>query len=241
MHTHNWPAAPIVRLNNTQLTLPSPYYTIATAEQYFLKFYATFTPEQHQPTEIAQTCLFLACKVEETMKKFKEIIVEAGPVLQIKSVHGWNLEEQGAAIEVERIKTRLLQHEQTLLETIGFDFRTFQPQKFAVKIVKKLEEWKLVQPDEAKALGEAAWTICIDALATSIVVRYSQFRVALAAVHLASVELDISIKARGEGNWMCRFPNSNGLSTDDRAGYHMNIGTSSVYFWLMCAKMWPEK
>jgi hypothetical protein len=175
------------------------------------------------------------------MKKFKEIIVEAGPVLQTKSTHGWDLEDHAAAVEVERIKAKLLQTEQTLLETIGFDFRTFQPQKFVVKIARKLEEWDMVDTEDAKRLGEAAWTICIDVLATSVAIRYSQFRIALASIHLASVELDISIKTRGEVNWMSRFPNSNGLSADDRAGYHMTVGTFQRSAGKLTRKTWLEK
>ena len=56
----------------TRLKVPQP--TIATAVVFFYKFFGDHSLAEHDGYEIARSCLFLACKSEETPRRFRDII-----------------------------------------------------------------------------------------------------------------------------------------------------------------------
>ncbi|KXS10989.1 cyclin-like protein [Gonapodya prolifera JEL478] len=108
-----------------------PWRTHATAKALFNRFYAThaMTTAEFPTVHVAQGCLFISCKIEETNKKLKEIIVEYGKEFNQK---------EPDEMDCERTKKEYLNIERVVLETIGFDFRIFHPQKFVIKFCDKL-------------------------------------------------------------------------------------------------------
>ncbi|KAJ3341347.1 RNA polymerase II C-terminal domain kinase beta subunit [Gonapodya sp. JEL0774] len=128
-----------------------PWRTHATAKTIWNRFYAShpLTLNEVSPLDVAQVCLFVACKIEETMKKMKEIILEFG------KMEGREFDENDA----DRLKPQYVNLERVVLETLGFDFRIFHPQKFVVKFCARLADQYSDPIYDWESIARMAWLI----------------------------------------------------------------------------------
>lgn len=122
------------------------------------------------------------------MKKARELLMEVD-----KEANSAPQDETPQQFQqrVEEKKRDFLNYEQDILETVGFEFRTQQPQIYVIKHAKLLEDLQIVSPADSKALAQRAWLIVPEMnKCTDLGVRFSPQRLAAAAILLAS-ETDI--------------------------------------------------
>lgn len=61
-------------LREASRLLRLPMLTTAVAIKYWQRFYMIESLKKHSPYDVAGACLFLACKVQETHKRLREVI-----------------------------------------------------------------------------------------------------------------------------------------------------------------------
>ncbi|KAJ3122488.1 RNA polymerase II C-terminal domain kinase beta subunit [Nowakowskiella sp. JEL0407] len=156
-----------------------PYYTVATAHQIFHRYF-TYTPYPEpldenglSVTDFAVASLFLAGKIDETIKKIKEVMTYAQLILH-GMYHTFNSDSQ----EGEDYKKKILSAELLLLETTGFYFQFIHPHPFLIKFAKKLKLEKFV--------AARAWLVLQDSYQTTVCTQYTPQTIALAALMLAN-------------------------------------------------------
>jgi CTD kinase subunit beta len=79
------------------------------------------------------TCLFVASKIEETIKKLKDILVA---VHSVKYPDTKELDHE--QISEER-KRKIISYEKMLLETVCFDFQLRHPFEYVIKFIKWIQ------------------------------------------------------------------------------------------------------
>ena len=107
-----------------------PQLTIATAIVFYHRFYLNNSYEQYDRFVIANTCLFLAGKVEETPKKLKDVVIESYR-RSIRSRTSRSRRTQRKLEEFWEIKEHVLVSERILLQSLGFDLSVEHPQACA--------------------------------------------------------------------------------------------------------------
>ncbi|KAI8805436.1 cyclin-like protein [Cladochytrium replicatum] len=149
-----------------------PYYTSATAQHLFHRFFAKNSFRDFDPEEVAITCLFFAAKSEETVKKARDIIAVG------RSVQNPDNRIDNESPETEDWKRKIMDLERALLEATGFNFRYVHPSRFLVKFIKRMNGHKL--------LGRRAWAVLEDSYRTTISVQFTPQTIALACIVVAS-------------------------------------------------------
>ncbi|KAK9480422.1 cyclin-like protein [Lipomyces japonicus] len=150
-----------------------PIRTMGTAMIIFQRFYL-FNSIQDFPSTLdtAHACLFVACKMEDTLKKLKDIVV-ASYYLKYPNSNDLNLDSP----VLEEQRRRLIALERHVLETMSFDFRIRHPQPYIIKFCKFLN-----LPSD---MGKTAWLVCIDSYKTLAPLKNTPAAVALACVYVA--------------------------------------------------------
>lgn len=135
-----------------------PYYTLSSAISFFHRFYEQNIITDFPDTwEIGLTCLLVAAKAEETVKKLKDIITTA---YRIKFHFNDAITEE-INQDIENIKKRIVKdlelnkkksvanngispsslstsYEKLVLQAIGFNFKVQHPQPYIIKFSKML-------------------------------------------------------------------------------------------------------
>ncbi|KAJ3080573.1 hypothetical protein HK102_002961 [Quaeritorhiza haematococci] len=146
-----------------------PFNTAATAQHLYHKFFATHSIENYDVNKMAIACVFVASKIEETIKKVRDIIAVAWTIMN-------GAEYDPEAHDAENEKKEIIGFERSLLEDTGFDFQLLHPHKFVVKFAQK--------QGASKKLAAKAWSIVEDR--TTLCIQYPPHAIALGALHLAS-------------------------------------------------------
>ena len=111
--------------------------------------------------EMAATCMFLACKSEESLRKLSSVVDAAMASLD-KSPEGqmhWadrSFRANHSSHEYVKWRDCILLHEEALLTTLCFDLIVPQPHKCLVQAVRQL--------DVDKPLARLAWTVLNDCM-----------------------------------------------------------------------------
>ncbi|KKP06419.1 hypothetical protein THAR02_01470 [Trichoderma harzianum] len=152
-----------------------PVRTFDTACTYFHKFRLNFRDAEYNYQDAALASLFVACKVEDTIKKSKDILAAAYNVK--------NPEKPAASDDkiFESPGKIIIGLERLILETIGFDFRTRYPQKLLVKVVRSI-----LGPDQGKEFFNIAYAMSIDMYKTFIPIKRTTFSMVMALVELTA-------------------------------------------------------
>lgn len=178
-----------------------PVRTFDTACTYFHKFRLNFRDAEYNYQDAALASLFVACKVEDTIKKSKDILAAAYNVKNPEkpAASDDKVRELYECIYVQDIRAqpRLTRHlsiqifespgkiiiglERLILETIGFDFRTRYPQKLLVKVVRSI-----LGPDEGKSFFNIAYAMSIDMYKTFVPIKRTTFSMVMALVELTA-------------------------------------------------------
>ncbi|EHK20686.1 uncharacterized protein TRIVIDRAFT_192615 [Trichoderma virens Gv29-8] len=152
-----------------------PVRTFDTACTYFHKFRLNFRDAEYNYQDAALASLFVACKVEDTIKKSKDILAAAYNVK--------NPEKPAASDDkiFESPGKIIIGLERLILETIGFDFRTRYPQKLLVKVVRSI-----LGPEQGKEFFNIAYAMSIDMYKTFVPIKRTTFSMVMALVELTA-------------------------------------------------------
>ncbi|SPJ88025.1 related to CTK2 Carboxy-terminal domain (CTD) kinase, beta subunit [Fusarium torulosum] len=163
-------------IDNVRDYLQLPVRTFDTACTYFHKFRLNFKDAEYNYQDAALASLFVACKVEDTIKKSKEILAAAYNVK--------NPDKPAAPDDkiFEAPGKIIICLERLILETIGFDFRTRYPQKLLVKVVRDI-----LGKEDGKAFFETAYAMCIDIYKTFVPIKRTTFSMVMAVVELTAL------------------------------------------------------
>ncbi|KAI1312668.1 RNA polymerase II C-terminal domain kinase beta subunit [Mortierella claussenii] len=125
-----------------------PQRTISTAQLLLHRFFM-FNSVLDTGNEVVMACLFVSSKVEDTIKKLKDIML-ATYIFRHPDAPDWDPESR----EGEEQRKRVLSYEKMVLESICFDFRIVHPYKYVIKFVKVMQG--------SERLARQAWDIARD-------------------------------------------------------------------------------
>ncbi|KAJ3408498.1 hypothetical protein HDV05_004957 [Chytridiales sp. JEL 0842] len=146
-----------------------PFKTFTTAQNLFHRYFAFNDVRAFELNDITAACILAACKIEETVKKARDIILAMHRITE-----GVELDFDSPVVELR--KKKLIQIEKIILETICFDVHQLRhAQTFVVKFVKMLEG--------SVELARKAWIIADES--TTVCAQYPAHTIALASIYLA--------------------------------------------------------
>ncbi|KAL8946911.1 MAG: hypothetical protein Q9222_006756 [Ikaeria aurantiellina] len=167
-------------IDSVRRAMHLPVRTYNTAVVYFHKFRLVH-PDSNGFIDAAAAALFTACKIEDTLKKSRDILCAA---------HNLKLT---AAEQVtpddpifENHAKIIIGVERLMLEASGFDFRNRYPQRLVLKFVK------LYVLDKG-TIGKTAYNMCLDLYRTFSPLKQTTPTMALACVELATRVADLSV------------------------------------------------
>lgn len=172
------------------IMLKLPQLTLATAAVYMHRFFMRFSmvdlpsrPGMH-PYPIAATSLFLATKVEENVRRMKEIVVSCCRVAQKQP----NMIVDEQSKEFWKWRDTILHHEDMLLEALCFDLQLEQPYRILYDFIC------FFGVGEHKPLRNAAWAFVNDSMYTVLSLQFNARIIAAAALYAAARHCDIGFK-----------------------------------------------
>ncbi|KAH6629598.1 cyclin-like protein [Boeremia exigua] len=154
--------------------LSLPIRTFNTAVIYYHKFRLLHGDHEYNWADASAAALFTACKIEDTLKKSREILCAS-----------WNLKVgPGEALSSDDPRfdmhsKQIIGLERLMLESAGFDFRNRYPQKLMVKLARALE---FDQNNE----GKTAWDLSVDLYKTFAPLKQSSPTLSIACLELAA-------------------------------------------------------
>ncbi|EEB06982.1 cyclin Ctk2 [Schizosaccharomyces japonicus yFS275] len=149
-----------------------PTKTIALAMMLCNRFHLYHKIVDIPYLDCATACVFVACKVEDTSKKIRDILIVYQKLRYPNSV---DVDPQSPIMEEP--KKRILSFERHLLELACFDFRTCSPHAYVVAIAKYL--------NVEENIARLAWDVCTDACRTFVLLKYPAHIVAYSCLSLA--------------------------------------------------------
>lgn len=175
------------------IMLKLPQITLATASVFLHRFYMRHPMQTFHYYSMAATCLFLAYKVEECVRKMRELVVACVRVAQ-KDPHKM-VDEQDK--EYWRWRDNILQYEDLLLEAICFDLSLEPPYKTLFDLLIQFEQ------GDNKRLRNAAWAFVNDSCLTTLCLLFPSRTIAASALYAAAKHCDVAFPddARGRPWW----------------------------------------
>ncbi|RMZ71921.1 cytochrome p450 61 [Pyrenophora seminiperda CCB06] len=161
-------------IDQVRRALQLPIRTFNTAVIYYHKFRLLHADNEYNWADAAAAALFTACKIEDTLKKSREILcahwnLKVGPGESLSSDDPRFENHSKLIIGLERL----------MLESAGFDFRNRYPQKLMIKLARAL---RFDASNEAKT----TWNLSIDSYRTFAPLKQSTPTLAIACIELAA-------------------------------------------------------
>ncbi|KAJ2159820.1 hypothetical protein GGF46_002760 [Coemansia sp. RSA 552] len=145
--------------------------------------------KEYHHYNIAATCLFLACKAEESLRKLESFI----PVIVHYASKGNSKAGPGTS-EFEKWRAVILRTEVVVLEALCFDVVVDQPH---VQLAELAHVVRL-----PPRLGQMAWSFIADCMRLPICLVYPPRSVACAAVELAARVAPTDARTRLDRAWL---------------------------------------
>ncbi|EEB06174.1 P-TEFB associated cyclin [Schizosaccharomyces japonicus yFS275] len=136
---------------NVGTKLKLPQSTLATANIFLHRFYLRHSLKEYHYYDIAATCIFLACKVEDTNRKVRDIVVYCAKVAQ----KNLDLEIDEQTKEYWKWRDAILYTEEVLLDSLCFDLTLLHPYEQIRSLASQFAP-------ESKDLTKIAWTYLND-------------------------------------------------------------------------------
>lgn len=173
----------VLWLEVVRRALQLPVRTFTTACTYFHKFRLAHPPgtptgDSYIWSDAAAASLLTACKMEDTLKKSREILA-ASYNLKAISAHDHLPSDDPMFEQQSRVVIGL---ERMVLEASTFDFRSRSPHHTLTKIAKSLRRAE----EEIKPVHDLAWTALTDIYRTFTPLKQTSVTLALAMLELAA-------------------------------------------------------
>lgn len=159
----------------------SPIRTFDTAVIYYHKFRLVHRDTEYASTDAAAAALFAACKIEDTLKKSREILCAA-----------YNLKTSSPSEHLapddsvfDGPSKTIIGLERLMLEASGFDYRNRYPQKFLIKLGRRCQ----LDKDVVKL----AYQMMLDLYRT-----FAPLKVTSSAMSFACLELSCRLLSKQE-------------------------------------------
>lgn len=178
-------------IHSASRKLHLPQLTAISACVYLHRFYMRHTLKDYHHYNIAATCLFFACKSEESLRKLDSFI----PVIVYYTSKG-NRRAQPGTAEYEKWRAVILRTEVVLLQALCFDMVIDHPHVTLAELFDKL---KL-----SCTLSQMAWNFIGDCIRLPLCLVYSPKSIACASVALA-VKVSAAEDLKGslkDDSWM---------------------------------------
>lgn len=175
--------------------LKVPQVTIACALILCHRFYMRQSHAKNDWKTMASASMFLACKLEETPRLLRDVVVVAYELMHKR--------DPSASHRIRQIgfcssqKELLVTGERLLLATIGFDLDVQLPYKPLVNALKKLN----IYPDLAKV----AWNFVNDWLCTTLCLQYKPHYIAAGSMYLAAKFQKVKLPTEKGNVWWLEF------------------------------------
>ncbi|KAF7134014.1 hypothetical protein CNMCM5793_005594 [Aspergillus hiratsukae] len=169
------------------IMLKLPQLTLATAAVYLHRFFMRYSmvdiPQRSgmHPYPIAATALFLATKVEENVRRMRELVVACCRVAQKNP----NLVVDEQSKEFWKWRDTILHHEDLLLEALCFDLQLEQPYRILYDFIC------FFGANENKPLRNAAWAFVNDSMFTVLCLQFNARTIAASALYAAARHCDV--------------------------------------------------
>ncbi|PYH61567.1 putative cyclin [Aspergillus niger CBS 101883] len=177
-------------INQVGIMLKLPQLTLATAAVYLHRFYMRHSmvdlpqrPGIH-PYTTAAAALFLATKVEENVRRMKELVVACCRVGQKQP----NMVVDEQSKEFWRWRDTILVHEDVLLEALCFDLQLEQPYRILYDFIC------FFRMQDNKPLRNVAWAFVNDSGYTVLCLQFTARIIAAAALYAAAQHCDVGFE-----------------------------------------------
>ncbi|KAJ2448489.1 RNA polymerase II C-terminal domain kinase beta subunit [Coemansia sp. RSA 2424] len=155
-----------------------PTRTISTAQLLIHRTYIHRSTPPVASSDLATACLFVAAKMEETIKRLRDILAHSY-INSLSQNGGTPIDAQSVPATVtDKMRPNVLAGEQYIMDAIGFDFRTTHAHLLYVKLAK------LAGVPRAN-IAVDGWTILSDSYFTTLPVQYPSLVIAAGALCLA--------------------------------------------------------
>ncbi|BEI92712.1 uncharacterized protein CcaverHIS019_0503400 [Cutaneotrichosporon cavernicola] len=157
-----------------------PRRTIATAQTLYHRFHLFFPYAEFHYIEVSLTTLYVACKLHDTLKKPRDIILASYALRFPHLIRKTTVDISAvdpATLEAER--RRVLSVERLVLETQCFAFSVAVPFTYVVKIGRNLG----LPADEVRS----AWRVAVDAHRTFAPLSYPPHVIALGSIYTSAL------------------------------------------------------
>ncbi|EKD19622.1 uncharacterized protein L3040_002035 [Drepanopeziza brunnea f. sp. 'multigermtubi'] len=173
-------------INDVRTALQLPIRTFCTASHYYHRFRMQHKDNEYQFHDAAAAALLTACKIEDTLKKSREILCAAHNLTKSPAEY---LSPDDSTFEASsRIVIGL---ERLMLESSGFDFRVRYPHKHIIKLGK--------EAGIEKDVSRVAYNMMLDLYRTFAPLKQSCSTMAFACIELSTLLLEKQQSAiRGE-------------------------------------------
>ena len=178
------------------LKIPQP--TIATAVVFCHRYFAVKSMKRNDRFVVATACLFLACKVEECMRRVNKVLETCYSIRYnmelpaVRDAFGNNQEVFDA------LRENVLIAERALLYTLGFNFRIEKPYQH---ITQRALRFNSLDPEGLKFLTQIAWNFVNDSLQTTLLLQHAPKDIAYGAIFLAAKFLAIELPEEDGKKW----------------------------------------
>jgi len=149
-----------------------PVRTFGQAVVYYHRFRLVHAESEYNNLDAAAAALFTACKIEDTLKKSRDVLCAA---YNLKVPLSEQLSSDDPSFEEP--SRRLVGLERLMLEASGFDFRGMNPHEKIIKLFKA--------SGLPKKVGNMAWRICNDLYRTYAPLKQTTLTMAISCLELA--------------------------------------------------------
>ncbi|KAJ2510432.1 RNA polymerase II C-terminal domain kinase beta subunit [Coemansia sp. RSA 1939] len=192
-----------------------PARTASTAQLLVYRTYIYRPTTRIGSTDLATGCLLVSSKMEETIKKLRDIIAYSY-VLLSKPQSSQSDPKQVASSVIDKMRPNVMNAEQLILEAIGYDFRTSHTHLLFVKLAK------MAGLTRESAVATSGWAILLDAYFTTLPIQYPS-----TVISAGSLVLAWCINA-DEPKDTCSFIRHVFMSSDNNSSHHSNGGYSTL-------------
>lgn len=160
-----------------------PQLTISVAIKFFQRFYMLESMLVHSPPLVAAACLFLSCKVQETLKRLRDVIYWTVKVRTRNTPDypdGMEMHESSTGYFEE--KNNILDKEREVLRVLNFDLNVDNPYRHLWSLTRSFFRTSETQ----RVITQAAWNFLNDSFRTYMHVQFDPKEIATAAMFLSA-------------------------------------------------------